>query len=169
MGARGRRAPSRRRRARIGSALAVLAVVAMLLVALRYGPPATFALALAAPAVEPWLAFPPSTPPFSEIDVPVEAGRVMLADLYRPSREEGALLLVLFVVIGVPALMFSLGFGRLIGQGLVILGLMCLVGGRTAARTAHYDGDEQVQRRAYMGMGVGLLAMLAGAAVAAIR
>lgn len=59
----------------------------------RFGPAVTLALTLAMPASEPWLAALLPEPAREEIVVP-NAGRAIVADLYRPPKPRAALLLV---------------------------------------------------------------------------
>jgi hypothetical protein len=73
---------------------AALLTGAVALVTLRYGAPAHLAIALAAPALGAWLPLTPAESAREEVRVPVGNGRALPADLYRPSREAGALLLV---------------------------------------------------------------------------
>lgn len=59
----------------------------------RFGAASALALALAAPATEPWLAALRDPPRREEIAIPSDAGGLE-ADLYRPGRARGSLLLV---------------------------------------------------------------------------
>jgi len=81
-------------RAWAGLAGAVLALSLGVLLALRYGSAAGLALALAAPAVDSWLPPVGGAPSRAAVSVPAGEGRALRADLYRPPREAGALLLV---------------------------------------------------------------------------
>ena len=79
-----------RRAALVAVALALMATVAL---ALRFGPTLSFSLALAAPATEPWLS--PLWEPALREDITLPGQFAGLrADLYRPARARGALLLV---------------------------------------------------------------------------
>jgi dienelactone hydrolase len=79
-----------RRAALVAVALALVATVAL---ALHFGPTLSFSLALAAPATEPWLS--PLWEPALREDITLPAQFAGLrADLYRPPRPRGALLLV---------------------------------------------------------------------------
>ncbi|OLC16181.1 MAG: hypothetical protein AUH29_05575 [Candidatus Rokubacteria bacterium 13_1_40CM_69_27] len=76
--------------------IAGIAVAATVLAAgltLRFGPALAFSLALAAPGAEPWLAPLASEWTREEIRLSVD-GRSLDADLYRPTKPRGALLLV---------------------------------------------------------------------------
>ena len=81
-------------RRRLALAMALLLVAAAgTAAALRYGPAALFALALARPAVEPWQA--PLLPSVTREEVTLAAPRgALAADLYRPPRPRRAILLV---------------------------------------------------------------------------
>jgi hypothetical protein len=65
-----------------------------LVIAVHYGSAASLALALAAPSLARWLSPAHAESRREEIAVPVGDGRALRADLYRPAREEGAVLLV---------------------------------------------------------------------------
>ncbi|HYB43812.1 MAG TPA: hypothetical protein VEL75_18680 [Candidatus Methylomirabilis sp.] len=78
------------RAALIAVALALVAAVAL---ALRFGPTLGFSLALAAPATEAWLSPLWQAAPLEEITLPAQFASLR-ADLYRPARARGALLLV---------------------------------------------------------------------------
>ena len=80
--------------ARTGLAAAAVAIAAGVVLAWRYGSAADLALALAAPAIDSWLAPAHDAPSRAVINVPAADGRALRADLYRPTRESGALLLV---------------------------------------------------------------------------
>jgi fermentation-respiration switch protein FrsA (DUF1100 family) len=81
-----------RRVAPAGLALAAIAIIAVAL-ALRFGSTLTFSLSLAAPATEKWLSPLWKRAPREAITLPAEFGGLQ-ADLYRPARPRGALLLV---------------------------------------------------------------------------
>lgn len=66
---------------------AILAVV-------RWGPGLVLAITLALPASEPWLGLVRQAPIHEEIELPTRHGRTLRADVYRPPRPSGALLLV---------------------------------------------------------------------------
>jgi dienelactone hydrolase len=80
------------RRARVLAILALAALGAVLFLAIRFGPTLLFAVALAAPAAEPWLARVLAEP--REEEITFEAGRRIAADLYRPAAPRQAMLLV---------------------------------------------------------------------------
>jgi fermentation-respiration switch protein FrsA (DUF1100 family) len=72
--------------------LALAAAVAILTLALRFGPSLLFATALALPGAEAWL---PTAPPPGLEQVSVGTpGAPVLADLYRPARARNAIVLV---------------------------------------------------------------------------
>ena len=74
--------------------LAGLALFAVTLaLAARFGPAVIFALSLAAPTTETWFAPILKRATREEITLPAQSGRLQ-ADLYRPARPRGALLLV---------------------------------------------------------------------------
>jgi hypothetical protein len=75
-----------------GLALAAIAIIAGALV-LRFGTTLTFTLSLAAPATETWFSPFWTRAPRETITLPAEFGGLE-ADLYRPARPRGALLLV---------------------------------------------------------------------------
>jgi hypothetical protein len=73
---------------------AVLAVLVVLGLAVRFGGAAAFTLALGFPSADAWLARLATTPVARhEVTVPIEGGR-LAADLYRPAEPRGAVLLV---------------------------------------------------------------------------
>ncbi len=75
--------------------LAALFSLALLgLLAWRFGSAAELTLALAGPAIEPWLGGLDDHPPREEIIIRADSGEPLHADLYRPARPRGALLLV---------------------------------------------------------------------------
>jgi pimeloyl-ACP methyl ester carboxylesterase len=78
---------------RLASIAALLALAALAAVVLRFGPAASLAASLAAPAAESWLAVGRWPPARHEIAIPASAGTLQ-ADVYRPRRPRSALLLV---------------------------------------------------------------------------
>jgi hypothetical protein len=77
----------------VGLVLAIIAVAVTVALAVRFGPPLTFSLALAAPATEKWLSPLWERGPREDITLPARFGGLQ-ADLYRPVHPRGALLLV---------------------------------------------------------------------------
>jgi len=73
---------------------AALVAVALALIGVRYGSALSVALALAAPAPESWQGAAHAEPAREEVEIRAGPGRTLRADLYRPAREAGALLLV---------------------------------------------------------------------------
>jgi hypothetical protein len=90
-GSRGRPILGRRRARVLALVLLAVALVALLL-AFRFGRTALFAVALAAPATEPWLAWGIGEARPEEITIPGD--RQIRADLYRPAAPRQAMLLV---------------------------------------------------------------------------
>jgi predicted alpha/beta-fold hydrolase len=76
----------------LGAAVALAATAVV--VAVRYGSAASLALALAAPSLEGWRSTAHPDARREEIAIPVGDGRALRAHLYRPAREEGAVVLV---------------------------------------------------------------------------
>jgi dienelactone hydrolase len=80
-----------RRRAR--RVVLLVAALALLGAALRFGAALAFAVGLAVPQADAWLAGLWPAPREGEIGIPVEGGR-LACDVYRPPRARGALVLV---------------------------------------------------------------------------
>ena len=71
----------------------LVAVVLLATVGWRFGPALTMSLSLAVPAADSWVARVRESPLREEIAIPAEFGG-FAADVYRPARPRGALLLV---------------------------------------------------------------------------
>ena len=71
----------------------LVAVALAAIAAWRWGAALTLSLGLAAPAADSWIARVRASPLREEISIPAESGP-LAADLYRPARHRGALLLV---------------------------------------------------------------------------
>ena len=82
-----------RRRVAVSLVSAAIAVALTTALAVRFGPPLTFSLSLAAPVTERWFSPLWRPAPRGEIIVPTPFGRLQ-ADLYRPAHPRGVLLLV---------------------------------------------------------------------------
>src|SRR5262245_51921105 len=80
----------RRRRAAFAGLLLAAVILAL---AVRFGPTVTLSLSLAAPATEKWFVPLWERAPREEITLPAQFGKLQ-ADLYRPPRPRGTLLLV---------------------------------------------------------------------------
>jgi hypothetical protein len=78
---------------RLAFLAAVVSAALLAVVVWRLGPALTLSLSLAAPATEPWIGRLLAHPVREEIEIASERGQ-LLADLYRPPRPRGALLLV---------------------------------------------------------------------------
>ncbi len=83
--------PGVRRAYTIGAAVGAAAL--LLGLAVRFGAALAVTLALSAPSVDAWLDRRSPLPAAEEVVIPVD-GRALLADVYRPARPRGALLLV---------------------------------------------------------------------------
>jgi dienelactone hydrolase len=78
---------------RAGWLAALFALALLGLLAWRFGSAAGLALALASPAMEPWVGAFHDRPERVEVAIPTDSGQLG-ADLYRPARPRGSLLLV---------------------------------------------------------------------------
>jgi hypothetical protein len=74
--------------------MAAMTLVVVVAVGIRYASALSLALALAAPALESWLVTAHAEAAREQVEIPVGHGRALRADLYRPTRETGTLLLV---------------------------------------------------------------------------
>ena len=82
-----------RRNILAGLVLAIIVVAVSIALAVRFGSTLTFSVSLAAPVTEQWFSPLWQQAPRQDITLPAQFGRLR-ADLYRPARPRGALLLV---------------------------------------------------------------------------